>query len=238
MKPNARPSINTSLIVPARRAAPFLNRCFASIAAQTAPPDEILLGVDACRSTLERALPLRAAHAGLRLFWFPEHAGCYRVRNTLAVQASGKYLLFFDADDEMLPCYVAELMRRSRSDTVVRALMVDHFEGYPSGNVQPAHCHACYPRSGFLALGGFEAWQMGADSELLQRWAQSGRREIVTPQPVVRRHVHAGSLTCRPDTGLRSEARRAVRTVIARRRAARQPIVLDTLRTAPFREWI
>jgi len=112
-----------SVVIPAFEARAFIEECLVSVIFQPqfrmADDYEILVGVDGCPATLERVKQIRSRYPALRLFWFPKNSGPYIVRNTLAYQARGEFLIFFDADDVMLPGLAAWCERNINHPGVV-----------------------------------------------------------------------------------------------------------------------
>ena len=92
-----------SIVVPVYNVENFLDRCVQSIVSQTYPFLEILLiddgSTDACRRLCddwaEKDSRIRVIHKN--------NAGLGMARNTGLEHATGKYVLFVDSDDYILP---------------------------------------------------------------------------------------------------------------------------------------
>ena len=95
--------IRFSVVVPVYRAAETIGRCVASICAQTVKELEIILvddgspdgSGDVCRQLAEKDSRIRVIHQ--------VNGGPSRARNTGIEAARGEWIIFCDADDEMLP---------------------------------------------------------------------------------------------------------------------------------------
>jgi glycosyltransferase involved in cell wall biosynthesis len=107
-----------ALLIPAYNAAGYLPRLLASAAAQTEPFDEIWV-YDDCSSDGTGAVTERY---GARVVRGDVNKGCSAGKNALARATSAEWLHFHDADDELMPNFVA-LARRwmagGRHDAVV-----------------------------------------------------------------------------------------------------------------------
>jgi hypothetical protein len=66
---------------------------------------QVIIGVDACPDTLRATASIDWPE--LTMLYFPQWCGPYRIFNTCATYAKGDLLFRFDADDVMLPNYVA-----------------------------------------------------------------------------------------------------------------------------------
>ena len=107
-----------SIIVPCYNVADVLPRAVASVHAQTFPDWELIL-VNDCSTdgTGSVAGGLAAADPRVRLVDLPENTGSSGARNAGIDAASGEYLVFLDADDEMLPRFLADLLELMAEDT-------------------------------------------------------------------------------------------------------------------------
>lgn len=181
-----------SILIGAFNAADFIGECLESIRAQSYfvvhPNDyEVLVGVDGCVPTLRVLLPLRELYQNMRLFFFPVNQGIYITRNTLLAQATGDFILTFDADDVMHPDMISNCI-----------------------NVGPCIVHqdgvAFLPRNAFSSLGGWMPWRCAGDTELLNRYKKLFGALPSIPQFFTYRQ-HDGQLTRQPETNFDSELR-------------------------------
>ena len=163
-----------ALLIPAYNAADHLPRLLASAAAQTEPFDEIWVYDDA--STDDTAA--LAERLGARVVRGTVNKGCSAGKNALAAHTSADWLHFHDADDELMPNFVAlarRWMAEGRSDVVLfsyewrdettgQLLSVRRFD--PEDVARDARSYAIreqinpfcglYRRSAFLAAGGYD----------------------------------------------------------------------------------
>jgi glycosyltransferase involved in cell wall biosynthesis len=90
----------------------FLPRVLSSLAAQSRPPDEILLGDDASTDdsvSVMEAFSNRCPR--VRIVRGETNVGNLRMAARLLSQARGDYVMFLSSDDYVLPAYVETLMR-------------------------------------------------------------------------------------------------------------------------------
>lgn len=188
-------AIELSVITPAWKCERFLENYCAAIFGQSwfkAFEDayEVLLGIDGCVATKKKAQGLKEQYPKLQIFWFPKNHGPYIIRNTLAYQAQGRRLLFFDADDAADPEMVAIGMAHGKP--VMRMLM-----RYAIGSKgRPSFGQFFCDREVFVGLGGFFPWRCEADGEFLERTQRCGYPEFTIPDKVlVHRRSHGAQIT-------------------------------------------
>jgi glycosyltransferase involved in cell wall biosynthesis len=215
-----------SVVIPAFEAQAFIEECLDSILTQfTALDDyEILVGVDGCPATLGKVKQIRSRYPALRLFWFPKNSGPYVVRNTLAYQARGEFLIFFDADDVMLPGLVAWCERNIEHPGVV------HFTYWRTWNNQGPKRKLItvgaagvfgIRRESFLRVGGFKPWRCAADAEFHPRAKRAIGGPVISVDPLFEYRKHPGCLTSRPKTAGNSPLRSRYHAITRREYAAR-----------------
>jgi len=208
-----------TLITPAHNSVWCLPDWFEGIAAQSLRPDEIMLGIDSCEDTAQRALELveQWPQLPVSVYWFPTHVGCYVIRNTLAELAQGDYLHLFDADDIMLPDHIEHMAELAQGGEYVLAASKVVEKGKPE-RTMVCHGVACVKRETLMRFNGFEGWPCGADSELIFRLAANGIRVTSSRKITMTVRKHAGSLTRRPDTGMHTKMRQKYKNECARRK--------------------
>lgn len=208
-----------SVIIPAWNEASRIGRVLDSVKRQTWHKKiEILLGVDNCKSTLEAIKKYDTEGMTVRVFWFLERQGCYKIRNSLAKEARYDYLLFFDADDEMLPSYV-ESMVCSNSNIYIAPRGRKRRSNKQFGAKYIGNAIIGIHKKTFLQIGGFEPWICAADTEFHIRAAHCGLTKIVTGKDVFVRHKHGGNLTENPETDMMSPIRKSYHAEIAKRKS-------------------
>lgn len=107
-----RPAV--SVLVPSHNHAAFVAAAIESVAAQTLPPDELIVIDDGSRdespAVVERALA-QISHIRTALAVRPAR-GISQTRNDLAAAARGDVLAFLDSDDRFAPTRLARLLDR------------------------------------------------------------------------------------------------------------------------------
>src|SRR5690606_26522069 len=66
-------------------------------------------------------------------------------------------------------------------------------------------------RDVFLSVNGYHSWRFGTDSEFVARLEQHGKSFYKEENAKFFRRVHPDSLTQHPETGMKSEARQALK---------------------------
>jgi len=209
------------VIVAARNAGLWLTDCVRAILVQELPPGwslGVAVGIDSCPATLASATQLHG-HRNLAIRYFPDHVGPYVVYNSLAWSTRSDVLVRFDADDLMLPGYLARQLAKldaRLSPTVVRtwSRYVDSalrpIAAPLAGGVRtprdgrrarPSDGQFMMTRNVFDRLGGFQAWRCHADTEFLQRARFAGVPFTVVEDFLYLRRVHPASLTSSGQTG-------------------------------------
>jgi glycosyltransferase involved in cell wall biosynthesis len=216
-----------SVIIPAFQAQTFIEECLTSIIFQPqfrmADDYEILVGVDGCPATMERLKQIRARYSALRLFWFPENRGPYIVRNTLAYQARGEFLIFFDADDVMFPG-LAEWCERNINHRGVVHFTYWRIRGGGRPNLLITKGAAGVfgiRKESFLQVGGFKPWRCAADAEFHPRAERAIGRPVISEAPLFEYRKHPGCLTSQPETAGNSKLRANYHAITRREYAAR-----------------
>jgi len=212
-----------SIIIPAYKSDWCLGDCLNSISKQTLQPHEVLIGIDACVPTLSFVFdaipPLLSSK--VKVFWFPKHSGAYKIRNTLAALSTGSRLSFFDADDIMYPEYLSTLSKYPR-DVIPRVAMEEE-----DHNKIPGWITILVDRNTFISCGGYEGWEVAADSEFFQRISQEGVSVVQEEEVLALRRVHQQSLFHNHLTGEKSKIREEYREIIKDRR--KNPVHLSSL---------
>jgi len=208
-----------SVITPAYKAQDFLVKYIDSINKQTVQPDEILIGVDSCKETLKVCADLMEQNNKIKIFYFPEHAGCYRIRNILTILSTSDTLVLFDADDVMYPNYIKSVTDLVDDGVFCRPNFFNVVVGGTRKlSTQPAEGCIAIKREDVIDNAGWEPWNCAADSEFRFR---AGRRDMVwcqTKEPVFDRCVHGGNLTSLSETNMKSAYRIKCRKEIDERK--------------------
>jgi GT2 family glycosyltransferase len=105
-------------LVPTYNGADFIMRTLDSLAAQTWPRIEILIGDDrSTDETLEVVRRFAREHPNTRIVERDTNLGWLRNSNDLMARASGELMFFAFHDDVVAPSYVEELVRALRTNT-------------------------------------------------------------------------------------------------------------------------
>lgn len=198
-----------SIIIPAWKAANFLEECLDSLIVQNpfrlGIKYEILLGIDGCKSTRRRALKIAKQYYGLlQVRWFSKNYGPYVVKNSLTVLAKNEWCLFFDADDTAEPEMLESLLRSQWEQSGAAIYMM----GQDSNEEIKQTCGVfLISRDTFLELGGFYAWRCAADTEFMKRLETVGIKKVCQKDILMNRRIHENQITVKSDTGFGSELR-------------------------------
>lgn len=216
-----------SVVVAAFAAERWLAECVESVQRQELPPGwrlELLVGVDGCAATAAAARKLDRRH--LTVLQMSENNGPYVTFNTVMQMASGELIGRFDADDVMLPGYLARNIENlAEVEWSTTWSIFTDAELQPTSHIlaaerldldggkcrTTAHGQFVIRRRVWEALGGFRPWRCAADTDLLQRAAAFGFAIGTVEEFLYYRRTHPGSLTADPATGHLSELRRGYR---------------------------
>lgn len=106
-----------SVIIPIYNAAPYLERCLSSILSQSYLHFECIL-IDDGSSDGSSEICQRFAASNTRFRYFrKENGGEASARNMGLAQAQGEYICWVDADDYVVPHYLADLIEAMDTDT-------------------------------------------------------------------------------------------------------------------------
>lgn len=205
-----------SVIVPAHKAAKYIEECLDSIQTQsTSAQIEILIGVDNCLETLKKVKEIRKKYKNLRVFFSKRSLGAYVMRNSLMEFSIHENLLFFDADDIMKPLMISTILKKYNGNRPIRFKYsnFNHGENHLSKNsVHPKPSHGVFfvSKRIFNKVGGFQNWPCGADTEFMKRCSNNNILDLLINLPLFYRRVHPTSLTQDPNTGYRSKIRAAI----------------------------
>lgn len=117
-----------TVVIPAYNYASVLPRAVASVAVQLHDADAELLVIDdgSTDDTPDVLAALRAAHGDCFTAIRKENGGLASVRNYAIAHSGGQYLIFLDADDEMLPGALAALSAHISMQPDSRMVIAGH----------------------------------------------------------------------------------------------------------------
>jgi hypothetical protein len=162
------------------------------------------IGVDGCEETSSLLLAEGEPH------WFsPTNVGPYVMRNSLIELEPAEAYAVFDADDVMLPGYLASLLSWMR-DGIAGASRhnIDPGGVVTSDQRIPYHSGvAVFSDEVWQRLGGYREWPIAADHDFVLRAKALDIGVTRIKQVLYHRRIHPGSLTQDPTSGYRTEIR-------------------------------
>jgi glycosyltransferase involved in cell wall biosynthesis len=208
-----------SVVLPVYEGAETIGAAIDSVLAQEPPPLRVIVADDGSTDAIESVL---ATYGDRVTIVRRPHRGVAAARNAGLGAAAGDFVLFWDADDILLPGKLAALGRLGQERPDLDLLCTDlYFErdGKRAGrfgevNPFPAQkqrttilerCFVVQPafrRSRLLEIGGFdEALATGEDWDCVLRLILDGSTAGLWDQPLAVYRINSGSLThSRPQT--------------------------------------
>ena len=230
MSPAEKPLVTA--VIPVYNCERYLGAAIRSALAQTEPPGEVIVVDDG--STDGSAGVARGFGAPVRCLSEP-HGGLSASLNRGIEQARGAFLAFLDADDlwveDKLARQVAALAAEPTLDGVF-----GHVEQFVSPEIDPAGRPALSDAlrvvPGYLSgtlliraevccrVGLFDTrWQVGNFVDWYLRAREAGVRDVMLPEIVLRRRLHADNMGVR-ERESRSAYARILKHALDRRRRA------------------
>jgi glycosyltransferase involved in cell wall biosynthesis len=215
---SSRPAwpLTTSIVIPCFDQTRFLCRALESALTQTWPSTEVVVVDD---GSSEDVAGVVAAYHGVRYIRHASRAGVAAARNAGLVDCDGDFVVFLDADDELLPDAVETGISRLLADPraaftagratpidehgvqidapppAVRAGVDDRFAKLTTTNFIWTPGAALFRRGVLLRAGGFDPrWSSAADYELYLRLAREWPIDW-HGRPVVRYRQHPASMS-------------------------------------------
>lgn len=197
-----------AVIMAAHKATRWILEAIESIDNQVVRPRwsyELRIGVDGCEETSRVLQRVGRPH------WFsPVNVGPYVMRNSLIqLEPAGAYAIF-DADDLMRPTYLSAVLEGVGADDICGAgrAHVDENRRLLRRRSGFRHGVAIISAGAWARLGGYRAWPVAADHDLILRAKALGVKVRRIEHALYLRRVHKDSLTQQPRTGFKSELRR------------------------------
>lgn len=185
--------MHVSIIIPCYNAAAFINRSLDSALNQTYPDIEIICiddgSTDGTDVILDRYMK---EHPGKIRVFTQVNAGATKARNEGMKHATGAYLQFLDADDELLPTKIEEQMKLVRdnkqpdlvagaytrraggADTAVTVHSNDHWEALSVGMLG-CTCSNLFKKTSVAKVNGWlEELESSQEAELMFRMLKEG----------------------------------------------------------------
>jgi glycosyltransferase involved in cell wall biosynthesis len=198
-----------SVIIPVYNGERFLASALASVRAQTHPAAEVIVVDDGSTDRSARiAAELLAGWPALRMLSQP-NAGPSAARNAGLARASGDFVTFLDADDQMTPertaIQLAFLADHPEADLVLGSEWIELEEGVtppdwlralPSGVPNPLIFSMLVRRAAFDRVGGFDpSLRLAEETDWLYRARAAGIGIATIEDVLLRRRLHGGNLT-------------------------------------------
>lgn len=208
-----------AIIVAAYKAQRYILQCLKSIDGQNPLAGweyEVRVGVDGCQPTA-KVLQL----AGRPFYAAGFNQGAYVMANSLIALGPADAYARFDADDYMLPDYLATVIPVALDYGIAHAAHVVR----PNSFSKPRVGQVTFTARTLELLGGFQAARCHSDRDFTRRAAVVGcdiqkmRADERLQKGLFLRNVSADSLTHHPSYGIGSDYRRKVRAELAQARA-------------------
>ena len=206
-----------SIIIPTYKNTQYLNECFFSLIKSIKNRNvEILVGIDACLSTL-KFIKNNSFDNRIKFFFFEKNQGPYIIRNTLSKMSNSENILFFDSDDIMCENMIDSIVEELETNLVVKPSYIEFIDGkeinLKSKLIRSEGVFAINKEL-FLNFNGFEPWICAADTELSLRLLNKGIGFKFIDKILFYRRLHKNGLTSRLDTGSNSELRSKYNNII------------------------
>ena len=171
-----------SIIVPVYKVEEYLSQCIDSILVQTFTNFELLLVDDGspdrcgemCEEYAQKDERIRVFHQ--------ENAGVSTARNKGLAEAYGKYIVFVDSDDYILPAYLEDLYNELSEHKGSGVVIESVIKLYPNGVMQPS----VFPNLDFSSEDRFRVLTDlvdknigGAVGEMVADLERAGKRHAV-----------------------------------------------------------
>lgn len=145
----------------------------------------VYIGIDNCEKTKEKLLQIKHKYDELHILFFTERIYKYTIINTLSNITTKPNIIFFDADDIMLPNFIEKhlhILNNNNNNNNKNIMTISKCETFTNDINIRSKFFLEYPhgifginKEFFLDIGGFSPWRCGADTEFLER---SGRNNI------------------------------------------------------------
>jgi glycosyltransferase involved in cell wall biosynthesis len=242
---------DVSVIIPAYRAADYIDRAVQSVFRQTVHPKELIIvddGSDDETSEILESYSETDSPIGLKIL-HQSNKGAGAARNLALQSATGKYAAFLDSDDEWLPEKLARSifhMEQNKFILVAHNIFIVNGEHQKTNNIalrfqksSNSLFHGLY-RRGFISTstvvaslssirqaGGFDtSLQAGQDFDLwLKMLAPHGSKFFVFDEYLAKYYVREESITRRADSRLSCTIKIAQRYAPILRQHSGSPII-------------
>jgi glycosyltransferase involved in cell wall biosynthesis len=196
-----------NVIISAYEAQDFIEECLDSIEAQTYKASKILLGIDGCKKTLQKAKEIRYKYSNLEIYYAKENEGTYIMSNTLAkFIPEDEYIQRFDADDVMDPNMLEKM---SKSNNIAAISMHDGV--------------LFVKKSLFTKVGGYRDWRCAADSDMIFRLTSIMNKDVERKPKLYFYREHDKQLTKMLNTNFDSDLRKKYIKIFENNKKSKNP---------------
>jgi glycosyltransferase involved in cell wall biosynthesis len=175
------------------------------------------IGVDNCPNTAAILKTMK-----IPFYYSDTNVGHAIIRNSLIYLKPADAYAYFDADDYMLPRYLRDNCQAIEKYDFVMAKKIncDHY--------LKNHRPPCIENGGAMTfshyvlqtIGGFKPYRCAIDTDLMDRWKNTGGQIHVINRPLYLRRMHNKALTRKSDTGMGSPYRKRVWSEMCEQRKA------------------
>jgi len=212
-----------TIVVTAYKTSDYIEECLDSIENQTYFKNnddfEVLLGIDDCKTTLDKVMEIRDKYRNLRIFMMDKNVGTFITSNTLIGLMNTENYIRFDSDDYMLPEMVNEIMQYINDYQIIKFSYYNfNVIGEPRlkklGNPYAAGV-IYFNKEVFDIYGGYQPWVCTSEGEILKRIGDDLKTKEIN-LGLFHRRIHDMSLTQNEKTGMKSEIRKIYHKKIER----------------------
>jgi glycosyltransferase involved in cell wall biosynthesis len=221
---------NISIIISSYNTQDYIEECLDSVKSQTWFNNngyEIIVGIDGCKSTLNKLNNIKDKYDNIKIYWFEENVGTYVAFNSLIKKAKYDIISIFGSDDVMKSTFIETNLKEMRDGVYVKAKGVNFSKNINEeiGNKGTNYCGiTIFNKYDFFKINGYADWRCGADTDLNRRFLLSGVNEVKSSSITYYRRIHNESLTSCKVYGRNSEYRKKIRNEIKKRSSIKKII--------------
>jgi glycosyltransferase involved in cell wall biosynthesis len=203
-----------SILIPVYNAAEWIEECLDSVENQTYFKNnddyEIILGIDACESTLKKVEEIKDKYKNLRIYWLEENVGCYVTLNTILSKVMYDKTITIGSDDKFFPSAIEKIAPHMLENDVVYYHIQNSYEDGRQ-EVSAKYCEGVAAIKYSVwdkILGAYWKYRTSGDSDVEIRLQKAGVKTHIINKPLYWRRIHSKSLTQSAETGYNSEYRK------------------------------
>jgi len=226
---------NITIIIPARNCIKFIDECMESIFNQTMKNFDVKICFDNDYESLEyfKTTPY---YKKVDTYITEERVYPYIIRNSLWDIVKTKHVLFFDADDIMIPEMIERIWKFEYINDMLRFGFRNFQDGQSIDTAKNSNmlAHGVFYTTKRLyeRTGGFQPWLCGADTEFLERCQKNYISIGSIDDYLFYRRKHNNCLTIHPDTKMNGDLRNKYTDIIyENRKKDMVPLHIETQKT-------